>query len=62
MEFAEFYGLSNGGNFVEFERVLDEKMEIVLILWEMGNGRGVIFVVFSQCRSTRAFWWGEYLV
>jgi hypothetical protein len=32
MEFAEFYGLSNGGNFVEFERVLDEKMEIVLIL------------------------------
>ena len=32
MEYAEFYGLSNGTIFVEFERVLDEKIELVLFL------------------------------
>jgi hypothetical protein len=28
MKFVEFYGLSNGGNFIEFERVLIEKIQI----------------------------------
>jgi hypothetical protein len=49
MKFVEFYGLSNGTIFVEFERVLIEKIDIVLICADFvrnGDGRRVIFCGF----------------